>query len=245
MIYSVSLNIPGVPEFRKLHLLCTRTVADLDPALPTCSASGQSPLHILGQYGRENAATIFELFLECMPEYPLDKPDAEGNTGTSPAQVSRLTGPASRKDESPDTPAIRGGRAAWCRRRGSRGVCPRCRRGAPQRLVWDTRASEVSRQLPSHAPVHTPARLFSALLCPVRPARASEGGLCCSVCRRASETGPVTPTRGGRLVEALPAVLLWQPMVLAFIRGAVTTFPTGSCMSMLGECLQPPCQQCR
>lgn len=43
---------------------------------------GQSPLHILGQYGKENAAAIFDLFLECMPEYPLDKPDAEGNTGT-------------------------------------------------------------------------------------------------------------------------------------------------------------------
>ncbi|XP_036078100.1 rabankyrin-5 isoform X6 [Rousettus aegyptiacus] len=41
---------------------------------------GQSPLHILGQYGKENAAAIFELFLECMPEYPLDKPDAEGST---------------------------------------------------------------------------------------------------------------------------------------------------------------------
>uniref|UniRef100_A0A8D0PFE8 Rabankyrin-5 n=1 Tax=Sus scrofa TaxID=9823 RepID=A0A8D0PFE8_PIG len=41
---------------------------------------GQSPLHILGQYGKENAAAVFELFLECMPEYPLDKPDADGNT---------------------------------------------------------------------------------------------------------------------------------------------------------------------
>ncbi|XP_038615045.1 rabankyrin-5 [Tachyglossus aculeatus] len=41
---------------------------------------GQSPMHILGQYGKENAAAIFELFLECMPEYPLDRPDAEGNT---------------------------------------------------------------------------------------------------------------------------------------------------------------------
>lgn len=49
---------------------------------------GQSPLHILGQYGKENAAAIFDLFLECMPEYPLDKPDAEGNTGM---QISYLT----------------------------------------------------------------------------------------------------------------------------------------------------------
>ena len=39
-----------------------------------------NPLHILGQYGKENAAAIFELFMECMPEYPLDKPDPNGNT---------------------------------------------------------------------------------------------------------------------------------------------------------------------
>ncbi|XP_040039032.2 rabankyrin-5 [Gasterosteus aculeatus] len=41
---------------------------------------GQSPMHVLGHYGKENAAAIFELFLECMPEYPLDKCDNEGNT---------------------------------------------------------------------------------------------------------------------------------------------------------------------
>ncbi|XP_062341098.1 rabankyrin-5 isoform X1 [Osmerus eperlanus] len=41
---------------------------------------GQSPMHVLGHYGKENAAAIFELFLECMPQYPLDKPDNEGNT---------------------------------------------------------------------------------------------------------------------------------------------------------------------
>ena len=37
---------------------------------------------MLGQYGRENAAAIFELFIECMPEYPIDKLDGNGNTGT-------------------------------------------------------------------------------------------------------------------------------------------------------------------
>lgn len=41
-------------------------------------------MHVLGHYGKENAAAIFELFLECMPEYPLDKPDNEGNTGAAP-----------------------------------------------------------------------------------------------------------------------------------------------------------------
>lgn len=43
-------------------------------------------MHVLGHYGKENAAAIFELFLECMPEYPLDKPDNEGNTGIPAAR---------------------------------------------------------------------------------------------------------------------------------------------------------------
>ncbi|KAG8181142.1 hypothetical protein JTE90_002502 [Oedothorax gibbosus] len=41
---------------------------------------GQNPLHVLSQYGKENAATVFDLFIECMPNYPVDKPDAEGST---------------------------------------------------------------------------------------------------------------------------------------------------------------------
>ncbi|GFY63345.1 rabankyrin-5 [Trichonephila inaurata madagascariensis] len=41
---------------------------------------GQNPLHVLAQYGKENAAAIFDLFVECMPNYPVDRPDAEGNT---------------------------------------------------------------------------------------------------------------------------------------------------------------------
>ncbi|KDR22440.1 Ankyrin repeat and FYVE domain-containing protein 1, partial [Zootermopsis nevadensis] len=41
---------------------------------------GRNPLHVLAWYSRDNAAAICDLFLECMPEYPLDKPDLEGNT---------------------------------------------------------------------------------------------------------------------------------------------------------------------
>ncbi|XP_054279848.1 rabankyrin-5-like [Macrosteles quadrilineatus] len=41
---------------------------------------GRNPLHTLARFAKDNAATICELFLECMPEYPLDKPDLEGNT---------------------------------------------------------------------------------------------------------------------------------------------------------------------
>ena len=51
------------------------------PYFLICFSRGQTPLHILGQYGRDNAGAIFDLFKESMPNYPLDKPDADGNTG--------------------------------------------------------------------------------------------------------------------------------------------------------------------
>ena len=38
-------------------------------------------MHVLGQYRWENAAALFDLFMECMPEYLIDKPDQNGNTG--------------------------------------------------------------------------------------------------------------------------------------------------------------------
>ncbi|KAF2882462.1 hypothetical protein ILUMI_23687 [Ignelater luminosus] len=41
---------------------------------------GRNPLHELCRYGKENAAAICEFFLECMPEYPINKPDLNGNT---------------------------------------------------------------------------------------------------------------------------------------------------------------------
>ncbi|XP_046739305.1 rabankyrin-5 isoform X1 [Diprion similis] len=46
----------------------------------TINLKGRNPLHELARYGRDNAATICELFLECMPKYPLNKPDLDGNT---------------------------------------------------------------------------------------------------------------------------------------------------------------------
>lgn len=36
---------------------------------------GRNPLHELCKYRKDNAATICELFLECMPNYPIDKSD--------------------------------------------------------------------------------------------------------------------------------------------------------------------------
>ncbi|XP_069470823.1 rabankyrin-5 isoform X2 [Ambystoma mexicanum] len=63
-------------RLNNIRVLLTECTVDAE----AFNLRGQSPLHILGQYGKENAAAVFELFLECMPEYPLNKPDAEGNT---------------------------------------------------------------------------------------------------------------------------------------------------------------------
>ncbi|XP_067934786.1 rabankyrin-5-like [Watersipora subatra] len=58
------------------RVLITETSIDAEAV----NLKGQNPLHILGQYGKENAAAIFDLFIEAMPQYPIDKPDMEGNT---------------------------------------------------------------------------------------------------------------------------------------------------------------------
>ncbi|XP_048375019.1 rabankyrin-5 [Sphaerodactylus townsendi] len=63
-------------RLNNIRVLLTECTVDAE----AFNVRGQSPMHILGQYGKDNAAAIFDLFLECMPEYPLDKPDAEGNT---------------------------------------------------------------------------------------------------------------------------------------------------------------------
>ncbi|KAG9492566.1 hypothetical protein GDO78_000846 [Eleutherodactylus coqui] len=68
----------AVMHGRLNNIRCLLTECNVDAE--ALNLRGQSPMHILGQYGKENAAAIFELFLECMPEYPLDKPDSEGNT---------------------------------------------------------------------------------------------------------------------------------------------------------------------
>ncbi|KAK4878403.1 hypothetical protein RN001_010909 [Aquatica leii] len=41
---------------------------------------GRNPLHELCRCGKENAAAICEFFLECMPDYPINRPDIDGNT---------------------------------------------------------------------------------------------------------------------------------------------------------------------
>jgi len=42
---------------------------------------GHNPLHTLAVYSKENAAAIFELFRQTMPEYPFDALDGSESTG--------------------------------------------------------------------------------------------------------------------------------------------------------------------
>ncbi|XKL64859.1 hypothetical protein PGB90_004945 [Kerria lacca] len=44
------------------------------------NVQGRTPLHLLAKYCRDNASAICELFIEFMPNYPLDKSDTDGNT---------------------------------------------------------------------------------------------------------------------------------------------------------------------
>lgn len=47
----------------------------------TVNGKGRNPLHELCRCGRDNlAASICELFIECMPNYPINQPDVQGNT---------------------------------------------------------------------------------------------------------------------------------------------------------------------
>ena len=41
---------------------------------------GQTPLHMLGDHAKDNAAVIFETMIECAPSLNVNVQDAEGNT---------------------------------------------------------------------------------------------------------------------------------------------------------------------
>ncbi|CAG9104276.1 unnamed protein product [Plutella xylostella] len=51
---------------------------DVDAA--RANIKGRNPLHELCWCKKDNAAALCELFLQCMPDYPLDRTDLQGNT---------------------------------------------------------------------------------------------------------------------------------------------------------------------
>ena len=53
----------------------------IDPL--TFNNKGRNPLHVLAIFGKENASGIFSCLLECIPKYPVDLVDSEGNSRES------------------------------------------------------------------------------------------------------------------------------------------------------------------
>ena len=56
------------------------------------NGKGQNPLHVLSHYSKENAAAIFELFRQTMPNYPFDALDADENTALFLAYTNGAVG---------------------------------------------------------------------------------------------------------------------------------------------------------
>jgi len=65
------------------HVAVVRVLlTESDVNAEALNLKGQNPLHVLARNAKENAAAICDLFVECMEDYPLDKTDLDGNTGT-------------------------------------------------------------------------------------------------------------------------------------------------------------------
>ena len=58
------------------RILLTQSAIDAESR----NMRGQNPLHLAASGGREAAGALLALFLECMPQYPINEPDIDGNT---------------------------------------------------------------------------------------------------------------------------------------------------------------------
>ncbi|XP_037922390.1 rabankyrin-5 [Hermetia illucens] len=67
---------------REGHLpICRELLTESSINAETVNIKGRNPMHELCRSGKDNtAAAICELFLECMPKYPINEPDMDGNT---------------------------------------------------------------------------------------------------------------------------------------------------------------------
>ena len=63
-------------HLRTARVLLTESRVDAE----VWNVKGRSPFHVLARFCDNNATEMFDLFMECMPEYNIDKPDSEGNT---------------------------------------------------------------------------------------------------------------------------------------------------------------------
>ena len=58
------------------QVLLTQSQVDAE----SLNMRGQNPLHLAAGSGREAAASLLALFLQCMPQYPVNSPDIDGNS---------------------------------------------------------------------------------------------------------------------------------------------------------------------
>lgn len=73
-------------NFSSVKVLLTESRIDAEAV----NLKGQNPLHLLCLYGKEDtAAVIFDLFMNCMENYPINKTDGEGN---SPLLLAYMNG---------------------------------------------------------------------------------------------------------------------------------------------------------
>ena len=84
----VNFNAVDVNLNNALHLACQKgNLATCKVLLHesqieafSCNAKGQTPLHLVASFAKDNGAAIFELFMRYEPKYPINLPDGEGNT---------------------------------------------------------------------------------------------------------------------------------------------------------------------
>ncbi|XP_053209790.1 rabankyrin-5-like [Panonychus citri] len=92
----IDFNVIDINLNNALHVACQKGHLATSKVLfnestitsDAVNAKGQTPLHLLAQFGRDNAAAIFELFISCEPNYPVNKPDAEGSTALLLAYIN-------------------------------------------------------------------------------------------------------------------------------------------------------------
>nr|XP_022906435.1 rabankyrin-5 [Onthophagus taurus] len=66
---------------REGHLNVVKTLlTESEIDAEAVNIKGRNPLHELCYFSKDNSAAICEFFLESMPEYPIDRPDVNGNT---------------------------------------------------------------------------------------------------------------------------------------------------------------------
>lgn len=69
-------------NLKNTHLIFRVLLMESSVNAEALNTKGQNPLHSLARYGKENAYAICNLIAETMPDFPLDRPDVDGNTGT-------------------------------------------------------------------------------------------------------------------------------------------------------------------